>query len=210
MVLAQGQDLSDKRLAAFIVPEAGDTAISVTDLRSYLRKSLPEYMLPSGFMVLEKFPLSPSGKVDRKALAAMEILDRPDLKSEYIPPRNEIEQRLIEMCIELLHVERVGVFDNFFELGGHSLLATQFVSRVREEYAIEVPLRKLFENPTVAGIADFIASERQVSEARAQAGGTPAAAKSVDKAKLLEMLQKVGGLSDDEVRKMLEQKKRSE
>lgn len=210
VVLAQGQDLSDKRLAAFIVPEAGDTAISVTDLRSYLRKSLPEYMLPSGFMVLEKFPLSPSGKVDRKALAAMEILDRPDLKSEYIPPRNEIEQRLIEMCIELLHVERVGVFDNFFELGGHSLLATQFVSRVREEYAIEVPLRKLFENPTVAGIADFIASERQVSEARAQAGGTPAAAKSVDKAKLLEMLQKVGGLSDDEVRKMLEQKKRSE
>lgn len=210
VVLAQGQELSDKRLAAFIVPEFGSPAISITDLRSYLRKSLPEYMLPSGFVILDKFPLSPSGKVDRKALAAMETLDRPELQSEYVAPRNEIEHRLAEMCIELLHVERVGVFDNFFELGGHSLLATQFVSRVREEYAIEVPLRKLFENPTVAGIADFIGSERQVSEARSQEGGTPAAVKSVDKTKLLEMLQKVGGLSDDEVRKMLEQKKRSE
>ncbi|MCU0488381.1 MAG: non-ribosomal peptide synthetase [Anaerolineales bacterium] len=210
VVLAQEQDQTNKRLLAFIVPEAGHPAVSVTDLRSYLRKSLPEYMLPSGFVILEKFPLSPSGKVDRKALAVLETLDRPDLESEYIPPRNDVEGRLIEMCIELLHVERVGVFDNFFELGGHSLLATQFVSRVREEYAIEVPLRKLFENPTVAGIAEFIASERQVAEARTQAGGTPAVAKSVDKAKLLEMLQKVGGLSDDEVRKMLEQKKRSE
>ncbi len=144
----------DKRLVAYLVPRDGSEP-TPGELRSYLKQKLPEYMVPSAFVTLEALPLSPSGKVDRGALPVPDK-SRPELEQVYVAPRNEREQKLAEMCAELLGVERVGVYDNFFDLGGHSLLATQFISRLREAFRIELPLRILFESPTVAGLAEAI------------------------------------------------------
>jgi acyl carrier protein len=112
-------------------------------------------MIPAVVMQLEKLPLTPQGKVDRRALPAPDSTRR-DLEKVYCAPRNPTEERLAGIWAEVLRVERVGVEDNFFELGGHSLLATQVVSRMREGFSIELPLRRLFERPTVAGVAAII------------------------------------------------------
>jgi acyl carrier protein len=201
---------AEKRLVAFVVPEA-EHAPEVSELRAFLRQTLPEYMVPSAFVFLAELPLSPSGKIDRKVLAKMQAVERPDLESAYTAPRNQTEERLVQISSELLHLDRVGVYDNFFELGGHSLLATQFVSRVRDEFGIELPLRKLFENPTIAGIAAVIEEARIAENEQQAAGGeTARASKAADRAKLLEMLQRIGDLSPDEVKALLELKRRSE
>jgi len=159
----------DKRLVAYVVPaepalsEAeGEPAPAVGELRNFLRKTLPEYMVPSAFVVLEALPLSPSGKVDRRALPAPEGI-RPELEREYVAPRNETEEKLAAMCAELLGVDRVGVYDSFFDLGGHSLLATQFISRVRDAFQVELPLRSLFEHPTVDELAEEIGNTRRIA-----------------------------------------------
>ncbi|MBI5649979.1 MAG: hypothetical protein HZC40_05945, partial [Chloroflexi bacterium] len=107
--------------------------------------------------MLDVLPLTPNGKVDRRALPAPE---RVSSEREYIAPRNATEAKLAALCAELLRVERVSVADDFFELGGHSLLATQFVSRIRDEFAIEMPLRTLFEKSTLAALACEIESVR--------------------------------------------------
>ena len=208
VVVVQENEGDEKRLASFLTIHP-DLSFEINELRSYLRQSLPEYMVPSSFNVLEEFPLTPNGKIDRKALAILQSSDRPDLTNAYVAPRDPIEERLVEICKELLHLEKVGIEDNFFELGGHSLLATQFVSRVRDEYAVDLPLRKLFENPTIAAIAEVIRMEQQVISRQERNGaGAQTAGRTVDRSKLLEMLQRVGDLSEDEVRALLEQKKR--
>ncbi len=154
------EDVSgDKRLVAYLVTEA-EKEMTAGDLRNYLRERLPDYMLPSAFMILEEFPLTPNGKVDRKALPAPDQ-SRPELGSEYVEPRNDDEKKLAEIVSELLNVEKVGVYDNFFDLGGHSLLATQFISRTRDAFEVELPLRSLFEKPTVAGLVEEITILRQ-------------------------------------------------
>jgi len=126
--------------------------VSARSLRSYLGEQLPEYMVPSAFVVLDKLPLTPNGKVDRQALPAPDQ-SRPELEEGYVSPRNPIEEVLAGTWAELLKVERVGIHDNFFELGGHSLLATQVISRLRDSLQVELPLRSLFGSPTVAGLA---------------------------------------------------------
>jgi hypothetical protein len=153
-VLARKDDSGDERLVAYIVPHRRP-APTVSELRSYLRERLPEYMVPSDFVVLEALPLTPNGKVDRRALPA---LDRPGLGAEtaYMQPRTPVEEQLVEIWEEVLGLERVGVHDDFFELGGHSLLATRVVSRVIGALRVELPLRYLFETPTVAGLAERI------------------------------------------------------
>ena len=160
IALAQGQDLSSLRLAAYVVAQDG-AALAVGDLRDLLRSKLPEYMTPAHITILDAFPLTPSGKVDRKALPAPDAT-RPQQETPYVAPRTPVEEQLALICAELLDLEQVGVEDNFFELGGHSLLATQFISRVRETYGVEVPLRKLFEAPTVAGITEAVEAAKQV------------------------------------------------
>jgi acyl carrier protein len=157
---------TDKRLVAYLVSKDG-TELTAGELRGFLRQTLPEYMVPSLFLFLEALPLSPSGKVDREALPAPDGA-RPDLEREYVAPRTDTETKLAEICSELLRLDRVGVYDNFFELGGHSLLATQFMSRVRDTFDAEVPLRSLFEHPTVAELAQEII-EIQATGAAAQA-----------------------------------------
>lgn len=143
-----------KRLVGYVVcgPEG---APSTSELRNFLRRTLPEYMVPAVFVVLDKMPLSPNGKVDRRALPIPEQV-RPELEEAFVAPRNSMEEVVARAWGEVLGLEQVGVHDNFFELGGHSLLATQVISRLQQAFLVELPLRSLFESPTVAGLAGSI------------------------------------------------------
>ncbi|NEO70942.1 amino acid adenylation domain-containing protein, partial [Moorena sp. SIO3H5] len=119
----------------------------IPQLREYLQSQLPEYMVPSGLMVLSQLPLTPNGKVDRKALPELDVAS--SMSTEYVAPQTETQKVLAEIWAEVLGIEKVGIHDNFFDLGGHSLMATQVVSRVRDIFKVDVPLTKLFEIPTV-------------------------------------------------------------
>lgn len=146
----------DKRVVAYIAPETtGDQQAVVSDLRTYLRTKLPEYMVPSAFVLLDAMPLTPNGKVNRKALPMPDQGQR-NLEQTYVPPRTPLEEALVAMCRQLLGIEQVGIQDSFFDLGGHSLLATQLIFRIRDTLHVELPLRLLFENPTIAGMAEAI------------------------------------------------------
>ncbi|NPC76705.1 non-ribosomal peptide synthase/polyketide synthase, partial [Pyxidicoccus fallax] len=153
----------DKRLVAYVVAET-DEELESRAVRAFLQQKLPEYMVPSAVVVLPALPLSPNGKVDRKALPAPDA-PASDEAIEYVAPRTETERQLALFFSELLRAERVGAHDNFFDLGGHSLLATQLVSRVRATFGVEMPLRDLFEAPTVAELAERIDSAKR-GEAR--------------------------------------------
>ncbi|MGE6764048.1 non-ribosomal peptide synthase/polyketide synthase, partial [Corallococcus interemptor] len=144
VVVAKGEG-ADKRLVAYVAPKAGAT-LEAEALKASLRQRLPEYMVPGALVVLEALPLNSNGKVDRKALPEPEA---PTAGSTYVAPRTETEAKLAAIWAEVLRVPQVGVKDDFFALGGHSLLATQVVSRVRAETGAELPLRALFEAPTV-------------------------------------------------------------
>jgi amino acid adenylation domain-containing protein len=141
-------------------PFKGAIAPSVVpQLRTYLKDRLPEYMMPSAFVVLAELPINENGKVDRKALPAPDA-ERQDLGIEYVEPRSPIEEALAEMWRGILGVSQVGVRDGFFEIGGHSLLATQVISRVREVFQVELPLRAIFEAPTIENLAAAIERAR--------------------------------------------------
>ncbi|HEY9694284.1 MAG TPA: amino acid adenylation domain-containing protein [Oculatellaceae cyanobacterium] len=129
-------------------------------LQTYLTQKLPDYMIPSAFVVLESLPLTPNGKIDRRALPAPDLI-KPEIASNYVAPRNQIEEILVKIWCEVLGVKRVGIEDNFFELGGHSLLATQLVSRVRDVFGVELPLRSIFEAPAIAQLSKLIATLKE-------------------------------------------------
>ncbi len=135
------------RLVAYVVA-AADQTVDPVELRAHLGGNLPDYMVPSAFVVLDRLPLTPNGKVDRKALPA------PDLAPAVTrAPRTPQEEMLCGLFAEVLGLQRVGVDDNFFALGGHSLLATRLISRIRSSLDVEVPIRTLFEAPTVEALA---------------------------------------------------------
>ena len=142
-------DPGDRRLVAYAVPREG-TSLLWSDVRRELARGLPGHMLPSALVVLDRFPLTPNGKVDRKALPVPEMEEDA---SAYVAPRTPVEELVAEVWAEVLGVERVGVEESFFALGGHSLLATRVISRLRTALGVELPLRALFEEPTVAGLA---------------------------------------------------------
>ena len=146
------EDTVDERLLVAYVVAIDDPAPSINDLRSFLKAKLPEYMIPSAFVFLESLPLTTNGKVDRKALPVPDQT-RPELDAIFMSPRTPMEEMLAEIWAEVLKVEGIGIHDNFFDLGGHSLLATQVVSRMRRAVQVEIPLRALFESPTVVGLA---------------------------------------------------------
>lgn len=193
-VIVREDTPGDQRLVAYYVSENG-AAISGTDLRRYLKQQLPEYMIPSIFVSLESMPLTPSGKVDRKALPRPEI-SREKLAGAYVAPRNETEEKLAQIAARLLNLEKVGVEDNFFELGGHSLLATRFISQIREAFQVELPLRDLFEAPTVAGLAERIKQGEQSEEEEIIA--VQRGDQSLD-----DLLSQLDGLSDEEAKALL-------
>ncbi len=151
-VLAQEDESGDKRLVAYVVATNPATPPSSAELRLYLQERLPNYMLPSFFVGLKSLPLTPSGKVDRHALPAP-VRNQPAADKQVVAANTPLEEMLLVIYRELLQMEQVGLHDNFFELGGHSLLATQVTSRIRKMLQIEVPLRNLFEAPTVAELA---------------------------------------------------------
>jgi amino acid adenylation domain-containing protein len=161
LVLAREDRPGDRRLVAYVVPAGADPGAAA--LRAHLRERLPDYMVPSAFVTLEAFPLTPNGKVDRAALPVPE--GRVDLATA-VAPRTPAEEAVAAIWAEVLGVESVGVEDNFFDLGGHSLLATQVVSRIRAAFEVDLPLRDLFDNPTVAALARIVETlvEKQLDE----------------------------------------------
>jgi len=163
-------DGDDKRLVAYVVPEtAGDAAAGEAgdeprvpdDLRSHLSGRLPDYMVPSAFVALERFPLDPNGKFDRRALPEPGF-ERPE--ETYVAPRTDLERSLAAIWTDLLPVERVGVRDDFFDLGGHSLAATRIAGRIRSELGVDVALTILFDEPTVERLARRLAAEPSGAE----------------------------------------------
>ena len=154
VVARVGDSLLEKQLVAYLVPN-DLSSLSVPELRTFLRGKLPEYMVPSIFVPLEVLPLMPNGKIDRNALPAPDGA-RPDVDEGFVEPRTEIEALVAQVWSVILKLDKVGVFDNFFELGGHSLLATRVVTRLRSNFSIDLPLRKLFELPTVAALAAHV------------------------------------------------------
>jgi len=157
-VLAREEAEGEKRLVGYVIPRDPARTPAAESLREHLKGLLPEYMVPSAFVALQALPLTPSGKLDRRALPA------PDLSSfasrEYEPPRGEVEEILAGIWRELLHVERVGRHDNFFELGGHSLLAVRMIAAVKKRLNVVLLVSAFFKYPTIGRIAEFIDSLR--------------------------------------------------
>ena len=153
-IVAREDMPGEKRLVAYLVP-AEAQELAVNDLRRFLRGILPDYMMPSTFVFLKALPLTPSGKVDRLALPTPgEAQTR--LEGVLVAPRTPIEDSLVGIWAQVMGRDQIGIHDNFFELGGHSLLATQVVSRLRQVFQIELPLRVLFEEPTISGLAERV------------------------------------------------------
>jgi amino acid adenylation domain-containing protein len=153
VVIARENSAGDKQLVAYLVPHQ-EPAPTNSDLRHFLKAQLPDYMMPSAFVVLETLPLTPNGKVDRRALPQPEL--RPELEPTFVAPQTPTEELVASIWEKVLGVEKVGINDNFFELGGHSLLATQLLLQVNDACRVELPLSKLFEDPTVASLSNYI------------------------------------------------------
>ena len=160
VVVALEGEHADKQLVAYVVLRPNQT-LTITEMRAHLQQSLPEFMMPASFVILDKLPLTTSGKVDRRQLPAPNE-DRPELEESFVAARTPLEQEIANIWEQVLKVRGVGVHDNFFVLGGHSLLATQVISRVNELLQVEMALRDLFEQPTVAGFA-LVTAQRQAS-----------------------------------------------
>ncbi|MBA3712218.1 MAG: amino acid adenylation domain-containing protein [Pyrinomonadaceae bacterium] len=163
VVIVRGDVPGDKRLVAYVVAAQNEAELTDSELRSFLKEKLPEYMVPSAYVVLDEIPLTPNGKVDRRGLPAPDEA-RPALEGMYVAPRTAVEAAVTEIWAEVLKVEQVGIHDNFFELGGHSLLATLVISRVRKSLQVELPLRSLFESPTAAALSERIEAARHSNE----------------------------------------------
>lgn len=163
------------------------------EIRQRVERAVPGYMVPAKFVLLEAFPLTAHGKVDRQSLPEPGTAE-PTSEMEFLAPRNEMEQRLAGIWEELLHIKKAGVHDDFFQLGGHSLLAIQLTSRIRGEFGLETPVRVLFENPTIAGLGQWLAGVMEQRE-------------KTDEGRLLKMLDQ---LTDEQVRAELEKRRGTE
>jgi aspartate racemase len=181
---ASVERMPGKRLVGYVVPKQG-SAPAAAELRHFLRRQLPEYMIPSHFVMLRDLPLTSIGKVDRRLLPAPD-LQRPMLEQAYVAPRTSVEGLLAGIWREVLGLERIGVHDSFFALGGHSLMATRLVSRIRDTFHVELPLRRVFEAPTVAEMAMLLVQDEAAAEDRVE-----------------RLLDELDAMSDEEVRQRL-------
>jgi acyl carrier protein len=153
VVLVNEDGRGDKRLLAYVVADR-DQNNSPEELRVYLKQQLPEFMVPSAIVLLPRIPLNANGKIDRQALPEPEMVET----KAYVAPKTPSEEIVAKIWIEVLRRDRISANDNFFDLGGHSLLATQVISRVREQFRIELPIRAIFESPTISSLAEAIAT----------------------------------------------------
>jgi len=175
-----------KQLFAYVV--AGDSqGVTPKELRAYVKERLPEYMVPAAFMLLDRFPLTPNGKVDAQALPSPGATNGEPGQT-YEAPRNPVEETIALIWSELLHVERIGVNDNFFELGGHSIFVIQLLSRLNKTFGLDLPLRVIYDQATLAELA-LAVIEKQAEQA--------------DDAELRKLLAELEDISDDEAQKML-------
>jgi aspartate racemase len=163
VVIVHEDSSHDKRLIAYLV--FAEPAIET--IRSFLKERLPDYMIPNAFVPIEAMPLTPNGKIDTSALPAPRM---PQREGAFVPPRTLLEERLACIWVEILGIEsfhfgpsQINIHDNFFELGGHSLAAARLISRVREVFLVQLPIRRLFEFPTIAELAKCIETERILS-----------------------------------------------
>jgi amino acid adenylation domain-containing protein/thioester reductase-like protein len=161
VVVARAGKSSEAMLVAYVVPAQAGNEPNPNELRAFLRQSLPEYMIPSAFVTLDALPLTPNGKVDRRALLELTI-ENLATQTEYVAPRTSEEQAIAKICAEVLDLERVGIHDNFFDLGGNSLIATRLVFQLQEHFQVRLPLVRLFEMPTVAGLAKAVQNARSL------------------------------------------------
>ena len=158
VVIAREDQPGEKRLVTYLVTNS--EPIEISQVRSFIAKELPDYMVPAAFVVLERMPLTPNGKIDRRALP---LPDKSSLisSSTYEPPRTPTEELLVSIWREVLGLEQIGINDNFFELGGHSLLATQVISRIREIFSIKLSLSHLFKSATISELGKIIEAFKQ-------------------------------------------------
>jgi amino acid adenylation domain-containing protein len=176
------------RLIGYVVPEEGVEPTSA-ELYAFLKEKIPAYMLPSVFVMINELPLTPNGKVNRSALPVPELSDE-EAKPNFVAPRNALEEKLAGIWQEILGLPQVGVESNFFDLGGHSLMATRVVSQIRERCGVEMPLRMLFESPTIAELARYLETSQS---------------KETELARIMSMLENVESISDEEVTVLLAQ-----
>ena len=186
VVIAREDNPGDKYLVAYIVP-VRNTAPSVSEVRCFVEQKLPPHMVPSRFVILDALPVTPNGKVNRKALPDPGK-SRPDLDTPFVSPRIPVEQELSQIWGEVLSLDHVGIHDNFFELGGHSLAATRVVSQVIKKYQLEIHLQALFQSPTVAQMAAVI---------------TETQANTLDEQEMDRILTELESLSDEQAEQCL-------
>ncbi|MHA4842610.1 amino acid adenylation domain-containing protein [Flavitalea antarctica] len=153
VVVARENKSGQKRLLAYLKPVK--PSIDLNAVRTFLEQGLPQYMVPSAIMLVEHFPKTTSGKIDKKALPDLDI-KRPDLDTKYVAPSNDTEKKIAHVWASLLELDRTGCDDNFFELGGNSLLAVKTIVELREKYGLELPVTKLYAYPTIRALADFL------------------------------------------------------
>jgi acyl carrier protein len=182
-VIVREDTPGNQRLVAYVVLRQPDN-----DLRAFVKARVPDYMVPAAFVVMDKLPLTPNGKVDHAALPVPPETS-PESSKEFVAPRTPVEETLAQIWKEILEVTRVGINDNFFELGGHSLLATQVVSRIRKTLKVDLPLRAIFDTPTIADLATTVDSMTQEPD---------------ETEKLAELLKQMDQLSVNEIRVLLE------
>ena len=201
VVLLREDERGQKRLVAYMQRSAHPSP-DAGMLQQFLKTKLPDYMIPSAFVVLDKFPLTPNGKINRKALPAP-VPERPESKHGFTPPRTPTEETLAKIWRELLRQEVIGIDDNFFETGGHSLLAMQMLARVRNEFKTELSLRNIFEAPTIAELATMLDGKKN------QPAAAPlqpfSRAQSISARHAQELLERIDKLSDTEVESLLQQ-----
>jgi len=188
VVVAYEDQSGDKRLVAYIVPSGQPSSI-ITTLRSVLTEKLPDYMVPSSFIILDEMPLTTTGKVNRLALPMPERV-RPELAEAFVAPQTPTEKTLAGIWSEVLHIEPIGIHDNFFELGGQSLLAAQVISRILNTFQVSLSLQTLFEAPIIAGLAVLI---------------TQSQTDVVEDEELANLLDELEQLSEEEVQRLLAQ-----
>ncbi|MEP6743439.1 MAG: amino acid adenylation domain-containing protein [bacterium] len=196
-VVVMREEAGDRRLVGYVVLGDEPRDGLNRELRDFLKSKLPDYMVPSDFVFLEALPLTPSGKINRRALPAPDLSARQS-EDLYVAPRNETEEKLAEIWSTVLRRERIGIEDNFFALGGHSLLATQLISRVRQAFNIELPLRCLFDSPTIAGLAEAFVGfgKNDVTEG-------PKLVRREIASRADDLLARIDDLSDDAVEALL-------
>ncbi|MFC1714608.1 amino acid adenylation domain-containing protein [Candidatus Poribacteria bacterium] len=187
VVVAREDRPGDQYLVAYVVPTLNHRP-TLTSLRRALSERLPDYMIPSVFMILDAMPLNHNGKVDRQALPIPDRC-RPELETSFAPPRTPVEETLVEIWGEVLDLNEVGIHDSFFELGGHSLLASRIISRVIETFQVKVSLHSLFQSPTVADMAGILVHNM---------------AEKAESGDIERLLAELAELPDDEVKMMLD------